>query len=160
MANKIYQTLEAAVTWINSGGTHVLTLTSLANSAGRKGDGHDFGASHPGRVVVELKTSFGTGPTAGNVIEVYWCSSRDNSLFDGNQSAGDGTLSDTDVNKQLHWIGNLVADNVTTIQVQSWVFYLPGRYGFPVIYNRSGQALGATAGDHKLSLYGYPDEIQ
>lgn len=160
MPTLILQAQQTARVWAASGGDEVLTLTSLANNAGRKGDGHDWGASHAGRVVVELKTAFAVGPTAGNIVEVYWCSSRDNSLFDGNQAVGDAALTDTDVNKQLHWIGNLVADNVTTVQVQSWVFYLPGRYGFPVVYNRSGQALSATAGDHRLAITPLPDEVQ
>lgn len=160
MANLIYQTLETARVWAASGGDEVLTLTSMATVVGRKGDGHDWGAVHSARVIVELKTAFAVGPVSGAVVEVWWFSSRDNSLFDGNQAAGDGALSDTDIIRQGHWIGNLVCDNVTTVQVQSWLFCLPGRYGFPVVYNRTAQALSATAGDHKLTVWPYPDQIQ
>ena len=160
MANKIYQTQETARTWAASGGDEVLTLTSLATNTGRKGDGHDWGASHAGRVIVELEIAFGTGPTAGNIVEVYWCSSRDNSQFDGNLAAGDAAASDTDIHKQLHFVGALRCDNVTTVQRQSWIFWLPGRYGFPVVFNASGQTTTSTAGDNTLVITPYPDEVQ
>lgn len=160
MPNQILQEQGTARVWAASGGDEVMTLTSLANSAGRKGDGHDWGATFCARVIVELEMAFGTNPTAGNVVEVYWCSSRDNSQFDGNLAAGDAAASDTDVHKQLHWVGNLVCDNVTTVQRQSWLFYLPGRYGFPVVYNRSGQTSSSTAGDNTLTIVPLIDEIQ
>ena len=44
MANKIYVTPEAAITWRNAGGDNVLTLTSLAAGAGRQGALDDFHA--------------------------------------------------------------------------------------------------------------------
>ena len=160
MANEVLQKQKTAVTWKNTGGTQTLTLTSLAASAGRKGTSNDFGATFSIRVVVELLTKFATGPTAGQSLEIYWCSSRDNTNFDAGQSSSDAAFTDTDLNKQLHWIGSFIADNTTNAQQQSWFFQLPGRYGFPVVYNATGQALSSTAGDHVLTVTPIVDEIQ
>jgi hypothetical protein len=124
----------------------------MANNVGRKGDVHDFGATFPKLVRVSLRTQFGTGPTAGNVVEVAWASSHDNSNFDTQTAAGDGAFSDADLFEQLHKVGMLPADNTTSQQAKSWVFYLPARYGYPVVLNRSGQALGSTAGNHVLTV--------
>ncbi|MGH8106467.1 MAG: hypothetical protein ACREO2_09110 [Arenimonas sp.] len=160
MANQILQKQLTAVTWKTSGGTQTITLTSLGAAAGRKGVTNDFGATFAARCVVELLTKFGSAPAAGATVEVYWCSSRDNSAFDAGQSSADAAFTDTDLNKQLHWIGSLIADNTTSAQQQSWMFYLPGRYGFPVIYNATGQALSGTAADHVLTVTPLADEVQ
>lgn len=160
MANQILQLQGTDRTWAASGGDEVLTLTSMANVVGRKGDGHDWGASHPARFRVKLKTDFAVSPTAGNTVEVYWASSEDNTDFDSATAAGDAAFSDTDLLKQLHFIGALPADASTVSQIKSWIFYMPARYGYPVVYNRSGQALSATAGDHELVFTPLTDEIQ
>ncbi len=160
MPTDILQEQRTARTWMASGGDEVLTLTSLATAAGRKGDGHDWGASFAANVIVTLKTKFAVGPTSGNVLQVWWASSPDNTDFDGGLSAGDGAASDTDIIRQCFWIGNLVADNTTNAQQQSWFFRMPTRYGFPIVFNNSGQALGSTAGDHKLTIVPIGDEVQ
>ena len=46
----INQTQGTSVPWTSSGGTEVLTLTSLANGAGRAGKLHDFEATFPEKV--------------------------------------------------------------------------------------------------------------
>jgi len=160
MANEILQKQKTAITWKASGGTAALTLTSLAASAGRKGASADMGAVFAARCVVELLTKFASAPTAATVLEIYWCSSRDNSAFDGGLSSADADFTDTDINKQLHWIGSFIADNTTNAQQQSWLFMLPGRYGFPVVYNGADQALSSTAGDHVLTITPLADEVQ
>ena len=50
----INQTQGTTVTWTSAGGDETLDLTSLANAAGRQGDEHDFGATFPERVRIEL----------------------------------------------------------------------------------------------------------
>jgi hypothetical protein len=147
------------VTWQASDGTYVLTLTSLATAAGRKGAGHDFGATFPLRARIALKTLFASAPTAGLPVEVYWSSSHDNTDFDAGTAAGDAAMSDTDLLRQLTFVGVLPADNTTNSQQASWVFDIPARYGYPVVFNASGQALSSTAGDHVLSLTPLIDEV-
>lgn len=160
MANEVKVKQGTSVVWKNSGGDHVLTLTSMATVTGRKGDVHDWGATFPALVRVQLQTQFGTGPTAGQLVELYWVSSVDNTTFDANTAGGDGAFTDTDLNKHLHPIGSLPADNATSVQVKSWLFKLPARYGYPVVYNATGQSLGSTAGNHILTMTPILDEIQ
>lgn len=160
MANEIKAKQGTTITWAASGGDHALTLTSLADGAGRKGVVHDFGATFYPQYRVQLKTKPGTSPTAGEPIEVYWCSSQDNSVFDAGLSSGDAAHSDEDEKYQLWHIGDLPVDDDTNSQVKSWIFWLPGRYGFPVVWNNCGQALSGTGSDHELSFTPIIDEIQ
>lgn len=160
MAAEILQKQKTAITWKTSGGTAVITLTSLAASAGRKGAGVDLGSVFAARCVVDILTKFAVAPTAGATLEIYWASSRDNTNFDAQQSSADAVFTNTNLNKQLHYIGSLIADSTTNAQQQSWLFFTPGRYGFPVIYNSTTQALSGTAGDHTITLTPIADEIQ
>ena len=160
MANEIRQKQIAAVTFKASGGSAAFTLTSLGAAAGRKAASYDFTATFGAKVVVELLTKFAVSPVAGTTLDVYWCSSRDNSAFDAGQASSDAAFTNLDLNKQLHYVGSLIADDTTNAQQQSWLFYLPGRYGFPVVYNGTGQALSATAGDHILTVTRILDEVQ
>lgn len=68
MATTSYQNQGSSVTWAASGGTYLLTLTSLATNTGRKGAAHDFGVNFPHIVRVDLLTRFGTAPTAGKQL--------------------------------------------------------------------------------------------
>lgn len=148
----IYQTQGTSSIWKTSGGAHVITLTSLASGAGRKGDAHDFGVNFPQTVRVELKTKIAVAPTLGKTIDVFWVSSIDNASFDAQLAAGDGALSDINTIYQMSLIGSLVLLANTNAQSQYWTFQVPSRYGFPVVVNNSGQALGATATDHVLTI--------
>jgi len=147
----IYQTQGTDVTWKASGGTHVLTLTSLANNAGRKGDLHDFGANFPRIARFNLITKFSAAPTAGKTLDVYWATSGDNTNFSGALAAGDATQNDLYVINQLRYVGSMPLLAVTTAQIVSWAFALYSRYGFPVVMNNgAGQPLSGTAIDHAL----------
>jgi len=147
-----YQTQGTPILWKASGGDHVLTLTSLANGAGRKGDVHDFGANLPQFIRVEMKTKIASSPVLGKTVDIWWASSVDNSTFDALIAAGDAALSDVDLVYQMRPIGNLVLLANTNAQLQSFDFAIPARYGFPVIVNNSGQALSGTATDHAISI--------
>lgn len=162
MANEIHLKQLTSIAWTDAGtgADNLMDLTGLANSAGRKGDGHDWGATFAPLFRVQLKLEFGTGPTSGNVVSVYWASSADNSQFDGNLSAGDAAASDTDVHRQLHFVGNLVCDNVTTVQSQSWLFAMPARYGFPIVYNTSGQTTSTDSADNTITFTPLVTEVQ
>lgn len=111
-------------------------------------------------MVIELLTRFATAPTSGAIVEVWWCSSRDNTNFDGALASADAAASATNIHRMLRYVGALIADNTTVAQSQSWDFFLPGRYGFPVIYNRTAQSLSATAADHLITVTPIADEIQ
>jgi hypothetical protein len=160
MASEQLQKQGTAINWLNTGGDHALTLTSLANNNGRKGVVHDFGATIPRRCRWIYKTDHNVAPTAGLVQEIYWSSSSDNTDFDGTLSSADAAMNDTNTLNKLYYVGTLYCENNTTSQIASGVFELPARYGFPVIFNRSGQALSGTASDHRFQLVPLIDEAQ
>jgi hypothetical protein len=148
----IKQTQGTTLTWTSSGGDYSLTLTSLANSAGRAGAECDFGSPFPERVRIELQVDFTSAPTAGNTVDVYWSSSQDGTDYDGECTGSDAAYSTEADCARLHYVGSLSASNDTDAQRASWVFFLPARYGLPVIFNKSGQALTSTGTDQKVRV--------
>lgn len=160
MANEILQKQGTTITWTSSGGDETLTLTSLADGGGRAGDEHDFGATFPLRVRVELVVDFNVAPTAGKTVDVYWASSDDGTDYDGECSGSDAAYDSEDDMKRLHYVGSLVASNDTDPQRASWVFFLPARYGLPVVNNQSGQPLTSTGTDQILTVTPLIDEVQ
>jgi len=160
VANEILQKQGTGVTWEASGGTEVLTLTSLADGAGRQGEEHDFGATHAPRVRIELEVVFAVAPAAGAVMSVYWSSSIDGTNYDAECTGSDAAFDDENDAVRLHLVGVFVVTNDTDVQRQSWIFFLPARYGLPVVMNAAAQALSETAADHKLTVTPLVDEVQ
>lgn len=159
MANEILQKDGTTVVW-NSGGDETLTLASLANGNGRAGDEHDFGAAYAGRVRIELNVDPNVAPTAGTVFVVYWSSSADGTNYDGECTGSDAAYNAEEDMARLHLVGVLPCSNDTDPQRRSWIFFLPARYGLPVVSNQSGQALTATEADHWVSVTPLIDEVQ
>lgn len=148
------------ITWKNTGGTYALTLTSVADAAGRQGAKGDLGQYRAENWSVLFQSSVALAATAGNQIELYWASS--NSAVAGTDNPGgvsgtDATFNTTpsEYKAQLIFIGSLILSNNagTGIQKQWFVFRPPTRYGSPVVVNSAGQALSATAANHSLTLY-------
>lgn len=147
------------ITWKASGGTYGLTLTSVTNNNGRQGAKGDLGADRARIWDVLFTASVGSAATAGNEIELWWAASdsatagTDNP---GGTSGTDATFNTTpdEYKLQLIFIGSLILSNNagTAIQKQYLAFVPPCRYGMPVVVNKSGQTLGATAGDHTVTL--------
>ena len=150
--SSVKQTQDTDVVWTSSGGSETLTLTSLANGAGRAGDEHDFGSTFPQLVRIALDVDFNSAPTAGEVMDVYWSSSHDGTDYDGECSGSDEAYNDEASMKRLHYVGSLIVTNDTDPQRASWLFYLPARYGLPVVSNQSGQALTSTGTDQTVTV--------
>src|SRR5215216_1253239 len=95
MALPDYSKYEAgtSITWINTGGTYALTLTSLANNAGRQGAKGDLGASRAKLWELVLETAVAVAATAGNEIEIYWASSTSATAGTDNPGGTSGTDS-------------------------------------------------------------------
>lgn len=160
MANEILVKQGTDVTWTSAGGDEVITLTSLANGDGRMGEEHDFGSTFAARVRIALEVDFNVAPAAGAVIDVYWSSSHDGTDYDGECTGADAAYNAEDDMKRLHYVGSLVASNDTDPHRQSWIFFLPARYGLPVISNQSGQALTNVGTDQIVIVTPLIDEIQ
>lgn len=140
-----------AVQWRDSGGTEVMTLASLADDAGRAGAKHDFGSPWPTRARLEFECVFTTAPTAGERVDLYWASSSDGTNFDAEVTGSDAAFTEADA-VRLDLIGALIVTNDTNTQRDSWIFYLPARYGVPVVINKGGYAFSATASNNKLNV--------
>lgn len=160
MTNDILMTQGTTITWTSGGGDEVLTLTSLADGDGRAGDEHDFTATFPALVRIELLVDFNAAPTAGNTVDVYWASSDDGTNYDGECTGSDAAYNSEADMKRLHYVGSLAASNDTDPQRASWVFALPARYGLPVISNQSGQALTATGTDQVVTVTPLVAQVQ
>ena len=160
MTNDMLLTQGTIVTWTSAGGDETLTMTSMATAVGRQGDEHDFGATFPARVRIELLLDFNAAPTAGLTADVYWSSSDDGTNYDGECTGSDAAYSTVADLRRLHYVGSLAASNDTDPQRTSWVFFLPARYGLPVVFNGSGQALTATGTDQVLTVTPLVDQIQ
>lgn len=143
-------------TWQASGGDYALTLTSLANGAGRMGEKIDLGQgddTFPGLLAFYLVTKFALAPTAANALELYWAPSYDNATFPGHVTGADAALPATvaDNKAQLDFLGTLSATADTNAQAQLMGVHTPVvRYGAPVLVNAAGVALSGSSEDHTL----------
>lgn len=160
MANEILVKQDTDVVWTSAGGDEVITLTSLADGDGRMGEEHDFGATFAARVRIAVELDFNVAPTAGELVDIYWSSSHDGTDYDGECTGADAAYNDENDMRRLHWVGSLVCTNDTDPQRQSWVFFLPARYGLPVVSNQSGQVLTNVGTDQIITVTPLIDEIQ
>lgn len=161
MANKIYQLLETAITWLSSGGSAAFTPTSLTSGAGRQGAHYDFGTASIGRRFAwRAWLKPGGTRVVGETIEVYLKSS-DGTSPDNDDGTGDIAVSAEDKLRNLRLLGVIQIDeNAAVTMVASGVVELFHRYGAPVYWNRSANTLSATAGDFGFSMTPCTDEVQ
>ncbi|MGQ9576483.1 MAG: hypothetical protein ACUVUC_14315 [Thermoguttaceae bacterium] len=169
MANEVLIRQGVSKVWAGAGTRdYDLTLAGLADGAarqGQKGDLADANGRFPGRWAVCVELNMDAAPTAGQVIEIYWAASHDNSTFPGGVSGSDAAYKpgeEDEWKKQLMLIGCLVltADADEVVQTQVFEFAPPARYGAPVVVNKSGQALEGDNAAHKITLTALVDEIQ
>lgn len=165
MANKVNQVIETAITWLASGGTAVLTLTSLAAGAGRQGAFHDLGATaRSPRYTWRFWMKFASAPAVGEVIEIYLkTADASNAHPDNDDGTGDAAVSAEDKLRNLMLLGTLVIDEASStpeFAVGGGPVEIAQQCVAPVIWNRSaGDAFSGTAGDHGFSLSPVPYEI-
>lgn len=161
MANKVYQALESAITWLSTGGTEAFTPTSLAAGAGRQGALHDFTTgSVARRFAWRAWIKPGATRVVGEVVRVYLKTS-DGSHPDNDDGTGDIAVSAEDKLRNLEQIGAIVIDeNAQVEMVASGVVEVLHRYAAPVFWNATANSLSATAADFGFSLTPVPDEVQ
>lgn len=141
-----------ALSWKASGGDAVLTLTSLTNAAGRAGGVIDLGALFARRYSVRHKTKCGTSPAAGKLLRIAFAFSPDNANWPAGVSGSDSAFSDLDLFSQAIEVRPMSLDNSTNSQQSVGSMSPLARYVVPIIWNESGVALSATAGDHELVI--------
>lgn len=162
MANEVLQKYGTATTWTSSGGDLAITLTSLANNAGRIGAVKDRGATRSRKMSFELQVDFGTSPTKGTTVDLYIITSSDNTNWDGGTAPTDAALGSADTLPQYVFVGSLVLDDLTTpMQRATFEIENAARYIAPVVYNNgTGQSLTSTGTDQIVKMVPIVDEIQ
>lgn len=163
MANEILVKQGTTKVWTSSGGDYAITLTSLANNAGRIGAVCDRGAAHSLRMRFWLQVDFVTSnPTKGTTVDLYLITSDDNTNWDGGTAPTDSALGSVDTLPQYVYVGSLVLDDLLTPnQSASFEIELGARYIAPVVYNNgTGQALTGTGTDQIIRMTPIIPEIQ
>lgn len=153
------------IVWKNTGGNYAITLASLAATKGRCGVKADLGETIWPNYAVSIALEFGSAPTAGGVVEVYWSSSSNNTTFMGGATGTDAAYKDgeeAEWAKQLTFVASFVctADGSGTVQNQ-FLGYLkpPARYGCPVIINKTSQSIINNNTNSVLTLTPVMEEI-
>jgi len=131
----------------------VLTLSGLANAAGRQSAKVDLGATRaPGYEVLGCVDYTGETPTAGGTIDYYWVPSTSATTANGNiagnsgndAAAPDGALGSITLDefkKQCQYIGKLVIHDGATVQNGYVGSFSPSsRYGQLLLINNGGDA--------------------
>lgn len=164
MTSKAYQIGQSDITWLASGGTETLTLTSVAAGAGRQGARHDFGVITTARAYLFdwwFFMKFATQPVVGEQIDIYWKGYHQGGTHAMNDDGNtDAALSAEDKLRNLMYLGSLIVDEATatptTVEFatgnQGDPIWIPHRYGMPVIWNATADAFSATAADHGFIL--------
>ena len=161
MANLIFLNEAAAIIWRNTGGSELFTPTTLGSGAGRQGALHDFtvAARSPEFAWRAFMKPGGTR-VVGETVDVYLKTS-DGSHPDNDDGTGDIAVSAEDKLKNLHYLGSIIIDeNAAVEMVASGVLFLGARFGGPVFWNASANALSGTAGDFGFDMVPIPLEVQ
>lgn len=161
MTAKVYQIGEPDITWLDSGGSAVLTCTSLAAGAGRQGARHDLGDITTARAHLfdwVFFMQFATAPVVDENVDIYWKGFHQAGVHAMNDDGtGDAALSAEDKLKNLIYLGSLIVDEASlTPEFAAFAkgdpIWIPHRYGMPVIWNNTADAFSATASEHGFIL--------
>lgn len=140
-----------------------ITLASLANAAGRVSAMIDNTTVRAPAAIVYLKvTTGGTAPTANSPIKLYLIRrSNDGTsdLADSGLGTSDAAVSSEPTNAEQ--VGSIIVSTaINTTYIKSFTVYdLSSEYSF-VVWNGTGQALNATAGNHELQVQPVTIEAQ
>lgn len=152
----------------------VLTLSALANAAGRQSAKVDLGARRAREYEVLGCVDYtGETPTSGNLIDYYWAPSTSTTQAKGNvagNSGGDAACPDGAVPagitlaeflRMCIYIGSLVISDDAAVQ-NGYVgrFSPPGRYGQLIVVNNGGDAFEADDVEMHQVMNPIVDEVQ
>lgn len=177
MATEVLQKTGTAKTWAHAADyanvpyidDYELDLSGLANNAARQGVKGDLGATRAAQYAVRVGVELDVDLTAAGSVYVYWSSSPSATAATSNTggaSGADGAYTDgvNSHKENLEFLGTLylpaTADDDILYDGIIGVFSPKERYGMPVVFNNSGQALEAAADTMYVSLIPIIDEIQ
>lgn len=153
-----------AITWKSSGGDKALTLTSLSNGSGREGDksGSLIDGTYGLPELLEFRLESSVASAVSSTELELWIGESDNATAGSDNPGGltgaDASLASPDQKKlQLSYVGSLIFSNAigTSVQKQRFRYAPLCAYVIPLLVNKTGQALGSTAADHKLVMTPY-----
>ena len=171
---QVYQS-EPDIVWRALGGTYGITLTGVASAAARMGAVGDLARTSlaGGRIrmrpkwKVRFQVNMDVAPVAGTVVELWWCPSPDGVTFSGGVTGADaaytgsalGTVAQSKL--QLIHIGSIILtpDADGTVQVGTFIFSPPDRWGVPVVVNLGGQALEGDDDTHRITFSRIIEEV-
>lgn len=165
---------DAATNWtIGTPTDVVLTLSAVANSAGRQSNKVDLGATRAAAYELLGCVDFtGETPTAGAVVSYYWAPSTSGTAANGNVAgnsgidgaAPDGALGSITLSefvRQCIFIGNLIVHDGAVVQNGFVGILCPTtRYGQLIVVNSSGDAFEADDVEMHQVLTPIVDEVQ
>lgn len=153
--------------------TDALTLSAVANGAGRQSAKADLGATRARRYAVFGCVDFtGETPTAGGTVDYYWAPSTSGTAANGNvagNSGGDaaapdgalGSITLAEFIRQCIPIGSLIVHDGASVQNGFVGFFTaPSRYGQLIVVNNSGDAFEADDVEAHQVLVPVIDESQ
>jgi len=156
--------------------TDQLDLSSVGSAGARQGAKKDLQyaatALFPRRWLVAVGIEFATAPNSGETVDIYWAGSPSSTAgkanpsgTSGSDAAYTGTSGDSlaDSLLQLQYIGSMVctADATTAVQYATvGVLETALRYGMPVVYNNTSDALVSDAVEQYVALLPLVDEVQ
>jgi hypothetical protein len=150
--------------------TVTITLTSLANAAGRIGTEIDNTTVRATRGYFALKFKSATAPTVNTPLKIYLIknSGAATNIQAGVQSntsytplgATDAAVTVEPLNAQLLDVAQVTATANAFYTLITEIVMDPGPKFSPLVWNAIGQALSATAGDFLMQWVPLIDEIQ
>jgi hypothetical protein len=162
LANNIYFVKGTPITFKDSGGTAVITLSNLGFGAGRVSAQYDKGADPlPAYYLWQGIFQYATAPQVAEVVEVYAFPS-DGTFVDGTVGTADAALT-TEKRRNGLWIGNVVVDmtSTNTDTVKSNKIELPWRYFSIGVWNASSaDNLRNSANTSQIILTPYYAQLQ
>jgi hypothetical protein len=169
-----FSPVDAGTNWtIGTPTDVVLTLASVADTAGRQSTKVDLGAARAASYEVLGCVDFtGETPTVGKTVDYYWAPSTSGTAANGNVAGNSGTdgaapdgalggITLAEFVKQCQRIGSLTVHDGASVQNGLvGVFSLTHRYGQLIMVNSSGDAFEADDVEMHQVMNPIVDEIQ
>lgn len=167
MATKIYINAETSIVFADSAQSPDadITLSNLANGAGRVSDQYDLGsAARPALYHWQGVFQFKTAPTIGDSVDLYLAGAQATAAtIDGGQGQSDAALGSSDELRNLLTIGQVVATSATADHdmIASGQVLIPFRYVSLVVFNDAGSVnLRDNTSVHSVTFTPIPYEAQ
>ena len=151
----------------------LLTLASVANTAGRQSDKVDLGATRAARYSVLAAVDYtGETPAADGTVDYYWAPSASNTQGTGNIAGNSGADADApggalggitlvEFITQCEYIGSLPTHDGASVQVGYVGTFSPKtRYGQMVVVNNGGDVFEDNDVEMHTVMNPIIDEIQ